>query len=122
MDLIANGRIWIDSTEGSFLGYGRIELLEKIDQLGSIRQAALEMKISYKQAWDFIEQMNHRANSTPLVISKRGGKGGGSAILTPEGKQLIALFKQFNRDFQVFLKEQSAKLSTIGFKTDPTSP
>jgi len=111
MKLIANGRVWIDSQDGAFLGYGRIELLEKINQLGSIRQAALEMKISYKQAWELIEQMNTRADK-PLIISKRGGKGGGSAHLTQEGKQLINAFQDFNKDFQLFLTEQSLKLSS----------
>ncbi|WP_207531844.1 winged helix-turn-helix domain-containing protein [Desertivirga arenae] len=111
MKLIANGRVWIDSPEGAFLGYGRIELLEKVEELGSIRQAALEMKISYKQAWDFIDQMNTRAN-TALVISKRGGKGGGSAEVTEEGKRLISLFQQFNKEFQAFLAEQTAKFAT----------
>ncbi|MBC8053818.1 MAG: LysR family transcriptional regulator [Sphingobacteriaceae bacterium] len=112
MKLIANGRVWIDSADGAFLGYGRIELLEKIGQLGSIRQAALEMKISYKQAWELIEQMNNR-NEKPLIVSKRGGKGGGSALLTPEGKQLIALFNSFNKEFQTFLVDQTQKLSTL---------
>ncbi len=30
MNLKPNGRIWIDTEQGAFMGYGRIELLEKI--------------------------------------------------------------------------------------------
>lgn len=107
--LKANGRIWIDTEKGAFLGYGRIEILEKIKELGSIRQAALEMKMSYRQAWELIEQMNHHAHS-PLVISQRGGKGGGKAVLTETGEQAIVHFKDFNKAFQKFLSTYSKKL------------
>jgi molybdate transport system regulatory protein len=102
MKLIANGRIWIETAEGPFLGYGRIELLEKIHELGSLRKAATAMKISYRQAWDFVDQMNKRT-SQPLVIFERGGKNGGGALLTPEGKRAIALFHELNSAFQEFL-------------------
>ncbi|MBY0426832.1 MAG: LysR family transcriptional regulator, partial [Cytophagales bacterium] len=70
--------------------------------LGSIRKAAAEIKMSYQQAWSLVDQMNSR-NGNPLVISKRGGKGGGQALLTDEGLQKIALFRKFNEEFQLFL-------------------
>jgi molybdate transport system regulatory protein len=104
MKLIANGRIWIETEEGPFLGYGRIELLQKIKELGSLKKAATEMKISYRQAWDFVDQMNKRTG-TPLVISERGGKGGGGAVLTKEGENAIQLFNDLNTSFQRFLAE-----------------
>lgn len=110
MKLIANGRIWIETEQGPFLGYGRIELLQKIKELGSLRKAALEMKISYKQAWDFLDQMNKRTGK-PVIISERGGKGGGGAVLTPEGEKAIQVFNEFNEAFQSFLKEASAKFN-----------
>lgn len=99
-----NGRIWIDAEDKAFLGYGRIELLEKIEFLGSIRKAAAEMKMSYQQAWHLVEQMNQFPQG-PLVISHRGGKGGGFAEVTPLGKAWIAYFKTFNADFQHFLTQ-----------------
>jgi molybdate transport system regulatory protein len=108
--LIANGRIWIDTAGGPFLGYGRIELLEKIHALGSIRQAALEMKMSYRQAWQLIEQMNHQSEEV-LVISHRGGKGGGQAVVTEAGRKAIAQFREFNRVFQDFLKNYNENLN-----------
>ena len=36
-------RIWINTPEGKLVGKGRIELMEKIKELGSIRQAAMAM-------------------------------------------------------------------------------
>lgn len=110
MKLIANGRIWIETEEGPFLGYGRIELLQKIGELGSLRKAAAEMKLSYRQAWDFVDQMNKRTGK-PLVISERGGKNGGGALLTPEGQQAIALFNDLNTAFQEFLVAREAGMN-----------
>ncbi|MBS0030277.1 winged helix-turn-helix domain-containing protein [Chitinophaga sp. 22321] len=110
MKLIANGRIWIETEEGPFLGYGRIELLEKIGELGSLRKAAIAMKISYRQAWDFVDQMNKRTNR-PLVVFERGGKNGGGAVLTKEGEQAIALFHQLNNAFQDFLAKAVAGIN-----------
>ncbi|MEZ2442637.1 winged helix-turn-helix domain-containing protein [Chitinophaga sp. RCC_12] len=110
MKLMANGRIWIETAEGPFLGYGRIELLQKISELGSLRKAATEMKISYRQAWDFVDQMNKRTDK-PLVIFERGGKNGGGALLTPEGEQAIKLFHELDAAFRQFLATRTAGLS-----------
>ena len=103
MKLLPNGRIWIDTKEGSFLGYGRIELLERIKQTRSLRKAAQEMKLSYQQAWHLVNQMNSRLDK-PLVVLHRGGKGGGFAAVTPVGEKAIETFKRFNQAFQEFLK------------------
>lgn len=104
-----NGRIWIELAGEKILGHGRIELLERIQQSGSIRQAALQMKMSYKQAWDLINHMNTHFN-LPLVTSHRGGRGGGNATLTAEGLKVIAEFHRLQHKFREFLKENSAAL------------
>jgi molybdate transport system regulatory protein len=97
-----NGRMWIETTEGKLLGHGRVELLERIQASGSIRQAALQMKMSYKQAWDIINYMNSHFTS-PLVISHRGGKGGGNAVITEYGLKVIAQFHLLQNKFNEFL-------------------
>lgn len=104
----ADGRIWISTAEGKLVGKGRIELMEKIKEFGSIRQAAMAMQMSYRQAWQLIEDMNSKAQ-TPLVISNRGGKGGGNASVTEKGEQLMALFHSFNKKFQKLLAQQNEK-------------
>ena len=109
VQLKPNGRIWIDTQEGAFMGYGRIELLEKIRDEGSLRKAALEMKMSYQQAWKMITQMNTRAGE-PLVTLKKGGANGGVSQLTPFGEKAIEAFKDFNVAFQLFLEKYKAEL------------
>ena len=97
-----NGKIWLEIDHEKVLGHGRVELLERIHASGSIRQAALQMKMSYKQAWDLIDHMNTRFQS-PLVISHRGGKGGGNAVLTDLAINLIEQFHQLMKLFKNFL-------------------
>lgn len=105
MKLIPNGRIWIDTEKGAFLGYGRIELLEKIKDTGSLRKAAIDMKMSYQQAWLLIKQMNENAGES-LVTLQRGGKNGGTTVVTAKALELIQTFKDFNDAFQEFLKNR----------------
>jgi molybdate transport system regulatory protein len=105
--LTLNGRIWFETPEGKLLGHGRVELLERIQQSGSLRQAALQMKMSYRQAWEIVSYMNEHF-SAPVVISQRGGKGGGSAQLTEKGLQAITQFKLFQQKLKLFLEESSS--------------
>jgi molybdate transport system regulatory protein len=104
-----NGRIWIETAGEKVLGPGRVELLERIQQSGSIRQAALQMKMSYKQAWDLVNHMNSHFR-LPVVTSQRGGKGGGNAMLTAEGLRVIAEYHRLQEKFKAFLKENSAEM------------
>jgi molybdate transport system regulatory protein len=99
-----NGRIWIETDKGRLLGRGRVELLERIQASGSIRQAAMQMKMSYRQAWEYIKILNEGFDA-PLVMSVRGGKGGGNAILTEKGIEAIQQFHALNAKFQLFLAE-----------------
>ena len=54
----------------------RIALLQHIAEQGSITRAAKSAGISYKAAWDAIDELNNLAQ-TPLVERSVGGKGGG---------------------------------------------
>ncbi len=105
-----NGRIWIETPQGPVVGPGRIELLERIQEHGSIRQAAMQMHMSYRQAWQFIDHMNTHLDE-PVVISHRGGKGGGNAEVTQKGLQVIQQFKSFHQKFNDFLVEHSTLIS-----------
>lgn len=102
------GRLWLNRHSHNFLGHGRIELLEKIVEYGSISQAAKAMRMSYKAAWDAIDAMN---NLSPhlLVLRNAGGKGGGGTQVTEYGKQLINLFKEIEAQHDQFLCQLSEK-------------
>ncbi|MFP1721994.1 molybdenum-dependent transcriptional regulator [Lonsdalea quercina] len=69
----------------------RIALLKQIRLTGSISQGAKLAGISYKSAWDAINEMNQLADQT-LVDRVTGGKGGGGAAVTSYGERLIQLY------------------------------
>lgn len=106
----AEGRIWINFGEFSFSGQGKIELIENIKKLGSLRKAAVEMKMSYRQAWQSLDKMN-KLSDKPLVILKRGGKDGGTAEFTEFAENVIIAYKNLQIEFEKFLKEQTQKLN-----------
>ncbi|CAM4384521.1 molybdate transport system regulatory protein [Pedobacter westerhofensis] len=105
-----NGKLWIELNGSKLVGPGRVELLERIRDCGSIRQAALQMNMSYRQAWQMIEDMNTRLDA-PVVISQRGGKGGGNAVVTEKGEMVIVEFKSFYKKFQQFLSKHSGSIN-----------
>lgn len=75
------------------LGPGKVDLLEAIAQTGSISQAAKQMGMSYRRAWQLVDTMNRCFNS-PLVDTQTGGSHGGGALITELGQQVIGLFRQ----------------------------
>jgi molybdate transport system regulatory protein len=96
------GNLWLHREEHKYLGGDRINLLEKIDELGSITKAAKAAGISYKNAWDTINCINNLADK-PLVERLAGGKGGGGTSLTMEGKNVVIQFKTLQEEHRNFL-------------------
>nr|WP_293834572.1 winged helix-turn-helix domain-containing protein [uncultured Arsenicibacter sp.] len=108
MNLRINGRIWLEADD-RFFGVGRMELLEHIQQTGSINQAAKAMKMSYKRAWDLVQSMNTQA-ATPLVSTQTGGEKGGGAIVTEEGLKYLDHFRGLQERFLAFLEQETRQL------------
>ena len=71
----------------------RIALLQHIAEQGSITRAAKSAGLSYKAAWDAIDEMNNLAQK-PLVERSVGGKGGGGARLSSEGERVLRLYQR----------------------------
>lgn len=107
--LHVGGQFWFNVSEGAFLGEERIALLEHIAERGSITQAAKSLKISYKAAWDAVDAMNNLAPA-PVVETATGGRGGGGARLTAEGRQLIAAYRAIAVEYARFLDGINATL------------
>lgn len=71
----------------------RIALLAQIAEQGSISRAAKSVGMSYKAAWEAVDELNNLAG-IPLVLRSVGGKGGGGAQLSAEGLRLLALYRR----------------------------
>ena len=87
----------IDLANKGRIGPGKIELLENIEACGSISAAGRAMDMSYKRAWDLVDEINRICRQT-AVERQTGGKKGGGAVLTPFGTSLIARYRKIERN------------------------
>jgi molybdate transport system regulatory protein len=102
--LKADGRFWLTLDGRNFLGRGRVELLQRIRETGSISKAAKAMKMSYKAAWDAVDAMN-AAWQSPLVDSGPAG-----SRITEEAERLIAAFQQAEARYAAFMNTLAESL------------
>jgi len=115
------GKLLIETAVGCFLGDKRIRLLEAIDQHGSISQAARTVPLSYKAAWEAVDDMNNLAPE-PVVLRSAGGRHGGGTELTAFGRRLIAFYRALEQESQGALDkltgdlDQNGVLDTAGFR------
>lgn len=99
------GRLWIEKSGETYLSWGRVVLLERIREHGSISSAARSMGMGYRHAWDLVEEMNRLA-PRPLVERAAGGSHGGGTRLTHAGEKAIEGFWKLVADFRRFLARQ----------------
>ena len=84
--------IRLDLGDGARIGPGKVRLLEEIDRNGSISAAGRVLKMSYRRAWQLVEDLN-RGMDTPVVETATGGSGGGGARLTPTGRAVVDAYR-----------------------------
>lgn len=104
-ELQLKGRLWLEKGGKTFLSWGRVVLLERIAQEGSLSAAARSMGMSYSHAWNLVEEMNCLAGEV-LVEKQTGGRSGGHALLTPAGERAVATFWDLVKEFQTWVGER----------------
>lgn len=97
--------IRIDLDTDGRIGPGKIQLLETIRTCGSISAAGRAMNMSYKRAWDLVDDIN-RICRRAAVERQKGGKDGGGAILTPFGLSLVTRYRKIERSIESAAREE----------------
>jgi len=108
---LPNLSVRIDLDGDSRIGPGKIQLLENIDKFGSISAAGRAMDMSYKRAWDLVDEIN-RVCRQAAVERQTGGRNGGGAALTPFGASLVARYRKIERDAASAVRKELAALSS----------
>ena len=91
-ELAVRSKVWLELDGKPFFGEGRYSILKAIDRYGSITRAAEETGVSYRRIRGAIYSME-RTIGMELVTRSRGGKEGGSAVITEAARELMFLFE-----------------------------
>ncbi len=103
-------KIWFEGERGYIFGEGAYEILKEVERTGSLNEAARALGMSYRHAWGKVKEIEENLGEK-LVISSRGGKGGGRSSLTPAGKALIEKFERYRELFDDVIKHPYRKPS-----------
>ncbi|MFT8244785.1 winged helix-turn-helix domain-containing protein [Roseomonas sp. BN140053] len=87
----------LDLGAGLRIGPGKVTLLEEIGRSGSISAAGRALRMSYRRAWELVEDLN-RGMGTPVVETAAGGAGGGGARLTAAGEAVVQRYRAIEAD------------------------
>jgi molybdate transport system regulatory protein len=113
LQYVVRGTLWIECEKERFFGPGRVELLQRIDETGSIRKAAADMGMSYKKAWAMVTALNQQVQRQ-LVLVRAGGEKGGGSVITDEARELISFHTQLRERFLAFLEKETNDLKAAG--------
>lgn len=94
-------KVWLDQN-GKVFGDGPYELLKYVEQTGSLRNAALQLGMSYNKAWNLIRNIEQRLGFT-LIEGRSGGDSGGGSTVTPEALRLMDKYRIFREEVNTAL-------------------
>ncbi|UJX42034.1 LysR family transcriptional regulator [Desulfovibrio sp. JY] len=113
--------LWLETKDGMLLGLGRIQLLELVEELGSLNKAAAAMGMSYRAAWGRMKQ-TETVIGDPLV-ERTGPKKG--FRLTPLGHEIVRMFRAWHSEVEAYAVERARSIfpwSTEPFSEDAPPP
>ena len=112
MSYTIKSKLWIEANGTIILGEGRVQLLKAIEKEGSLSAGAKSIGMSYKKAWKLMDNLNKNAFK-PVLITSKGGSGGGGAEITPYGKELIKQFEVMKDECWKHLKQSEERLKNL---------
>ena len=87
-------KLWIEKDGEKVFGDGPLDILHRVERTGSLRQAAVEINMSYSQAWNLIKDLEKRLGFN-LLRRKVGGEKGGGSEITDKARELMMKFEIF---------------------------
>ena len=86
-------------TEDKCFGPGIAELLERVEVHKSLRAAAQSMSMAYSKAWTMVRRCEGALGKSLLDYST-GGRHGGGAVLTEDGRRMLAAYRNYCRELE----------------------
>jgi molybdate transport system regulatory protein len=101
-------KVWLEKDDRVLFGEGRNQLLQAIDDYGSLAQAARQMHMSYRAAWGRLKASEDRLGFPLAEKDLEQGKKGGLR-LTPKGKDLLNKYKNIHQTLDLLVNELERK-------------
>jgi molybdate transport system regulatory protein len=87
-------KVWVVFQGRVKFGDGRAQLLELIDELGSLKKAVARLGMSYRNAWGYLRELEQAAGFRILERGAGGGPASGTR-LTRRGRQFLSRYRRF---------------------------
>jgi molybdate transport system regulatory protein len=94
------------------MGPGKADLLDAIEQTGSISAAARALGMSYRRAWLLVDTMNACFQS-PLVATLTGGQHGGGAQVTELGRDVVKRYRAMEKKAAASVAREMAQFAAL---------
>lgn len=89
-------KLWFEADGKYVFGEGVCNLLEKVDEEGSLSDAVRAINMSYRYAWGLIKEVEKHLGEA-VVRTEKGGKHGGKTELTNTGRWLVANYRRLRK-------------------------
>lgn len=115
--LVPRAKVWLEIQGSYAFGLGISEILQAVDQAGSIKQAAQLLGKSYRHVWSRVKEAEE-ALGRSLVEAHVGGSGTQRSFLTEEARCLVRAFLELRGEVLQFVEEKFRRL----LRSDAFSP
>lgn len=89
-------KVWVTFGGDLKFGDGRARLLELIERRGSLRKAADELQMSYRNAWGYLRELEEGAGFKFVERAPGGGPRSGMRLTRP-AKQFLTRYRAFRK-------------------------
>lgn len=90
-------KVWLETEEGYVFGPGIYRILGKVEETGTLKEAAESLGMSYRFAWGLVKKAERKLGEPLLKAHKGGRSGGGGAKITDLGQQFLEEYSKIDQ-------------------------
>lgn len=91
-------------TDEPVIGPGVAQLLELLQQTGSMKEACGRMGMSYSKGWKITDRAERELGYS-LITRRHGGASGGNCLVTEDGMDVVRRYRQLEEKVSRYAEE-----------------
>ncbi|MCF8234773.1 MAG: LysR family transcriptional regulator [Bacteroidales bacterium] len=104
-----NYKVWLSTITGQgIIDEDKYRILKLIKEKGSLKAAVKKVGVSYRKAWGDLKTAEEHLGYQ-IITKQRGGKEGGTTVLTSKGEKLIEAYEALQEKFDDSVEEAFAE-------------